>query len=147
MRNVCAAYVNFARSRPIVYEAMFVLPTNIKFASDEAPSALRAAFEALVAALGPNRREPVFPAEVLWGALHGLVVLTQSGRIPASGTEARFESLLKGSAAGNHTSAITPSKGRQPRLQPKRGVVQWYDQIIARTPPYCSGPETLIAFR
>ncbi|MCM2292553.1 TetR/AcrR family transcriptional regulator [Allorhizobium sp. BGMRC 0089] len=94
LRNVCAAYIDFARSSPIVYEAMFVLPTNIKFASDETPPALRAAFAALVAALGPNRRDPVFLAEVLWGALHGLVVLTQSGRIPASGAETRLDILV-----------------------------------------------------
>ena len=29
LRNVCAAYLDFARSRPVVYEAMFVLPTKI----------------------------------------------------------------------------------------------------------------------
>src|ERR1700724_1198045 len=34
LRNVCAAYLDFARSRPVVYEAMFVLPTKIKFASE-----------------------------------------------------------------------------------------------------------------
>ncbi|TWB23778.1 TetR family transcriptional regulator [Nitrospirillum amazonense] len=95
LRNVCAAYVDFARSHAVVYEAMFVLPTNIKFASDDTPPALRAAFAALVAALGPDRREPVFLAEVLWGALHGLVVLMQSGRIPASGAEARLEVLVE----------------------------------------------------
>src|SRR5271165_6535454 len=32
LRNVCAAYLDFARSRPIIYEAMFVLPTKIRFA-------------------------------------------------------------------------------------------------------------------
>ena len=30
LRNVCAAYLDFARSRPVIYEAMFVLPTKIK---------------------------------------------------------------------------------------------------------------------
>ena len=60
LRNVCAAYLDFARSRPVVYEAMFVLPTKIKFASEETPTALRAAFAALVTALGPDRQEPTF---------------------------------------------------------------------------------------
>lgn len=95
LRRVCAAYIDFARSRPVVYEAMFVLPTNIKFASDDTPPALRAAFAALVAALGPDRPQPEFLAEVLWGALHGLVVLAQSGRIPAAGAEARLEILVE----------------------------------------------------
>lgn len=94
LRNVCSAYLDFARSRPVVYEAMFVLPTKIKFASDETPPALRAAFAALVAALGPDRQEPVFLAEVLWSALHGMVVLSQSERIPAIGAEERLNILV-----------------------------------------------------
>jgi len=95
LRNVCAAYLDFAHSRPVVYEAMFVLPTKIKFASEETPAALRAAFEALVTALGPHRKEPVFMAEVLWSALHGLVVLMQSERIPAAGAEVRLNILVQ----------------------------------------------------
>lgn len=94
LRNVCAAYLDFARSRPIVYEAMFVLPTKIKFASDETPPALRAAFAEIVTALGPDRQEPIFEAELLWSALHGLVVLRQSQRIPESGAEARLKLLV-----------------------------------------------------
>jgi len=93
--NVCAAYLDFARSRPVVYEAMFVLPTNIKFASEETPTALRAAFNEMLAALGPNREEPVFLAELLWSALHGMVVLAQSQRIPAAGAEARLNLLVQ----------------------------------------------------
>lgn len=95
LRNVCAAYLDFARSRPVVYEAMFVLPTEIKFASEETPTALRAAFEALVAALGPDRQDSVFLAEVLWSALHGLVVLARSGRIPTAGDEVRLNVLVE----------------------------------------------------
>ena len=87
LRNVCAAYLDFARSRPVIYEAMFVLPTKIKFASEETPTALRAAFAELVIALGPDRQKPEFLAEVLWSALHGMVVLVQSERIPATGVQ------------------------------------------------------------
>jgi len=95
LRKVCAAYLDFARSRPVVYEAMFVLPTNIKFASEETPPALRAAFAALVTALGPDRQDPVFLAEVLWSALHGMVVFAQSERIPTSGAENRLNILVQ----------------------------------------------------
>ncbi|MCW6508361.1 TetR/AcrR family transcriptional regulator [Lichenifustis flavocetrariae] len=95
LRNVCAAYLDFARSRPVVYEAMFVLPTKIKFASEETPPALRAAFAAFVTALGPHRQESVFLAEVLWSALHGMVVLMQSERIPAIGDEDRLNILVR----------------------------------------------------
>src|SRR5271168_1582064 len=94
LRNVCAAYLEFARSQP-VYEAMFVLPTKIKFASDETPTALRAGFAELVAALGPDRQKPEFLAEVLWSALHGMVVLEQSERIPAADAEVRLNVLVQ----------------------------------------------------
>ncbi len=95
LRNVCAAYLDFARSRPIIYEAMFVSPTKIKFASEETPTALRAAFAELVSALGPDRQEPVFLAEVLWSALHGMVVLVQSERIPAANAEGCLNVLVQ----------------------------------------------------
>ncbi len=95
LRNVCAAYLDFAGSRPVVYEAMFVLPTKIKFASEETPPALRAAFTAFVKALGPERQDAIFLAEVLWSALHGMVVLMQSERIPAAGAEDRLDILVR----------------------------------------------------
>ena len=95
LRNVCAAYLDFARSRPVVYEAMFVLPTKIKFASEETPAALRAGFAELVTALGPDRQQPEFLAEVLWSALHGMVVLEQTERIPAAGAEIRLNVLVQ----------------------------------------------------
>jgi AcrR family transcriptional regulator len=95
LRNFCSAYLDFARSRPIVYEAMFVLPTKIKFASEETPTALRAAFAEFVAVLGRDRHEPEFLAEVLWSALHGMVVLAQSERIPATGAEVRLNVLVE----------------------------------------------------
>ena len=95
LRNVCAAYLAFARARPVVYEAMFVLPIRIKFASEETPPALRAAFAALVNALGPDRQAPVVLAEVLWSALHGLVVLEQSERIPRAGAGDRLNILVQ----------------------------------------------------
>lgn len=95
LRNVCAAYLEFARSRPVIYEAMFVLPTGLKFASEESPRALRAAFSELVTALGPNREMPAIAAEVLWSALHGMAVLEQSERIPATGAEFRLNVLIQ----------------------------------------------------
>jgi len=95
LRNVCAAYLDFGRSRPVIYEAMFVLPTRIKFASEETPPALRAAFAELVAALGPNRAMPETLAEVLWSALHGMALLERSGRIPPSGADPRLNVLVQ----------------------------------------------------
>ena len=95
LRHVCAAYLDFARSRPVIYEAMFVLPTRIKFASEQTPAALRAAFAELLAALGPNRKMLEFRAEVLWSALHGMAVLERSERIPPSGAASRLKVLVE----------------------------------------------------
>jgi AcrR family transcriptional regulator len=95
LRQACAAYLDFARSRPVMYEAMFVLPTRIKFASDETPTALRAAFAELVAALGPKREMPEILAEVLWSALHGMAVLARSQRIPPSAADVRLNVLVE----------------------------------------------------
>jgi AcrR family transcriptional regulator len=95
LRSFCAAYLAFARSRPVIYEAMFVLPTGLKFASEETPAALRAAFAALVAALGPKHAMPEVTAEVLWSALHGMAVLARSDRIPARGADDRLNVLVQ----------------------------------------------------
>jgi hypothetical protein len=95
LRNACAAYLDFAYSRPVIYEAMFVLPTTIKFASEATPTALHAAFAALVTALGPDRQRPQLLAEVLWSALHGMVVLARSERIPAADHEIRLNILVQ----------------------------------------------------
>jgi AcrR family transcriptional regulator len=94
LREVCAAYLDFARSRPVIYEAMFVLPTPLKFASEETPAALRAGFAALVAALGPDRDRSETLAEVLWSALHGMAVLARTERIRSSSADDRLSVLV-----------------------------------------------------
>lgn len=95
LHDVCAAYLAFAEAKPVVYEAMFVLPTVIKFASDDTPPALRAAFQVLVHALGDDRADVEFEAELLWSTLHGLVVLGQSGRIPQRGSDVRLDLIVE----------------------------------------------------
>jgi AcrR family transcriptional regulator len=117
LRNVCAAYLDFARSRPVIYEAMFVLPTKIKFASEETPTVLRAAFAELVTALGSDRQKPELLAEVLWSALHGMVVLMQSERIPATGAEVRLDALVRKfrSDHGDGWTAPHEGQGEEPR--------------------------------
>ena len=94
LRAVCGAYLTFAAERPALYEAMFVLPIGVKFASDDTPSPLRAAFAELVGALNPFDAHPDLRAEVTWAALHGLAVLRRGGRIPPEGQEARIDLLV-----------------------------------------------------
>lgn len=77
------AYLEFARANPATYEAMFVRAGPLSFAAPDTPPELSAAFgelRAAVAALVPEAdRDTV--AEVIWAALHGLVMLGRSGRL------------------------------------------------------------------
>lgn len=94
LRAVCRAYLEFATERPALYQAMFVLPTDLKFASAETPPPLRAAFDEFVNCFRPdNERRELF-AEVIWSALHGMAVLSDSGRIPPDGQEERLDFLV-----------------------------------------------------
>ncbi|MFJ8074564.1 TetR/AcrR family transcriptional regulator [Streptomyces sp. NPDC096176] len=94
LRAVCRAYLDFATDRPALYQAMFVLPTGMKFASAETPPPLRAAFDEFVSCFRPeNERSELF-AEVTWSALHGMAVLSDSGRIPPDGQEERLDFLV-----------------------------------------------------
>ncbi len=94
LRAVCSAYLVFAAERPALYQAMFVLPINVMFASEDTPSPLKAAFGELVGALKPFDAHPDLRAEVTWAALHGLAVLRRGGRIPPEGQETRIDLLV-----------------------------------------------------
>ncbi|MDR3446676.1 TetR/AcrR family transcriptional regulator [Dyella sp.] len=95
LRNTCAAYLDFARSRPVIYEAMFVLPTDLRFADAETRPELRAAFEALATAVTPFCVEVEAATETLWAALHGLTELERSGRIRSSARGERIEIVVR----------------------------------------------------
>ena len=105
LRAVCRAYLDFATERPVLYQAMFVLPTDLKFASAETPPPLRAAFDEFVSCFGPdNDRRELF-AEVTWSALHGLAVLSDSGRIPPAGQDERLDFLIARIGSGGGSAA------------------------------------------
>jgi AcrR family transcriptional regulator len=80
-------YLEFARQQPRVYEAMFSLPSGLRFGSGDGPAPLRRAFTAI---------QEVFPgtdtirAEVAWATVHGLATLEIGGRLPAPDAEARL---------------------------------------------------------
>ncbi|PJE96900.1 TetR family transcriptional regulator [Streptomyces carminius] len=94
LRAVCRAYLEFATERPALYQAMFVLPTDVKFASAETPPPLRAAFGEFVDCFRPDDERRELFAEVTWSALHGMAVLSGSGRIPPDGQEERIDFLV-----------------------------------------------------
>ncbi|MGR9419843.1 TetR/AcrR family transcriptional regulator [Rhizobium leguminosarum] len=81
LMDVAMAYFAFALSRPALYQAMFILPTQLQFAEAETRSELRAGFDAIAAAVSPFCADVEIVTETSWAALHGLAELERSGRI------------------------------------------------------------------
>ncbi|MBC9877442.1 TetR/AcrR family transcriptional regulator [Bradyrhizobium sp. INPA01-394B] len=81
VKNVATAYLDFALHNPALYQAMFILPTDLRFASAETKPELRAGFEALAAVVTPFCADVAVATEAFWAALHGLAELERSGRI------------------------------------------------------------------
>ncbi|KID32095.1 TetR/AcrR family transcriptional regulator [Prauserella rugosa] len=73
------AYLDFAAEHPALYEAMFQLPIDARFARDDAEAELRAGFSALADVIGDDGDGTA--TEVLWGALHGMSLLERAGRL------------------------------------------------------------------
>lgn len=76
---VADAYLDFAATHPSLYEAMFQLPIDARFAQDDADTELRSGFNALGAALGND--DDGTATELLWSALHGMSLLERAGRM------------------------------------------------------------------
>ena len=87
--EICAAYLDFARSRPATYEAMFSMPTDLEFARPTTPEPLRAAFAPLLSSMNDETR-----AEILWSALHGLADLSRHDRLRPGHEAARVDMLI-----------------------------------------------------
>jgi AcrR family transcriptional regulator len=96
LRAVAKAYLEFARTRPALYDAMFVQRTEIPFGTADTPPELRAAFGAFVAVVSPLADEQDLETltEVLWSGLHGLATLTDSARLRPDHHNARLDLLL-----------------------------------------------------
>jgi AcrR family transcriptional regulator len=76
---VADAYLDFAAAHPSLYEAMFQLPIDARFAQDDAETELRSGFQALGAVIGDG--DDGTATEVLWSALHGMSLLERAGRM------------------------------------------------------------------
>ena len=91
IRQVGAAYLAFAREQPTLYEAMFVSPTDLRFAQDGTQAELRDAFAAVQAVVAPSSVEGEVATETFWAALHGLAELERSGRIRPQARDQRID--------------------------------------------------------
>ena len=105
LRRIAHAYIDFARDNPALYDAMFTRATNLRFAADDTPPALVAAFGELRAALAPivHHSDVDTVTEVVWAALHGLATLNRSGRLRADREFDRIE-LLATQFSGDPTT-------------------------------------------
>ena len=89
------AYIDFARDNPALYDAMFTRATTLRFAADDTPAPMMAAFAELreaVAAVAHDRDVDTL-AEVFWAALHGLITLTRGDRLRPEYVSNRVELL------------------------------------------------------
>jgi AcrR family transcriptional regulator len=95
LRNVALAYLAFALSHPALYEAMFILPTDLRFAVAGTRPELRAGFAAMAAVVAPFRADAELVTETFWAGLHGLAALERSGRIRPSAREERIALVVQ----------------------------------------------------
>jgi AcrR family transcriptional regulator len=95
LKNVAIAYLAFAQRHPALYAAMFVLPTDLRFAEAGTRPELRAGFEALAAVVAPFCVDVEVATETFWAALHGLAELERSGRVRPSARAARITRVVR----------------------------------------------------
>jgi AcrR family transcriptional regulator len=94
--RIAHAYLDFARDNPAVYDAMFTRGSTLRFAAQDTPPQLAAAFAELRHAVGVVADEHDADAltEVFWAGLHGLVTLTRAGRLRAGYDSERLRLLV-----------------------------------------------------
>lgn len=98
IRSLVTAYLDIADRNPATYDAMFLLPVMVPFASEETPEVMREAFEAIAGTLRGLDVPPPDPetaAEVFWGAVHGLVALERANRYSPGNEAERVETLVR----------------------------------------------------
>jgi len=90
-------YLDFAAAHPSLYEAMFQLPIDARFAHDDAETELRTGFNTLRAAVGTD--DDGTATELLWSALHGMSLLERAGRMRQEHRPSRIAELAARFAA------------------------------------------------
>ena len=81
---LASAYVRFGVERPRLYEVMFVAPPVVAFAVSDTPIPAQIAFQLFATAVAESGRDPAqvgTVTEVVWAALHGLVMLSITKRL------------------------------------------------------------------
>jgi AcrR family transcriptional regulator len=94
LRNAADAYLGFTFDHPALYEAMFTMPTGLRFADADTKPELKAAFAALAAFVSLPGRDNDAATETFWASLHGLAELERAGRIRRSARDQRLALLV-----------------------------------------------------
>ena len=96
LARIAHAYLDFARDNPAVYDAMFTRATTLRFAAEDTPPPLTAAFAELRQAVGlvADEQDADALTEVFWAALHGLVTLSRTGRLRPGYDSDRLQLLV-----------------------------------------------------
>lgn len=95
-RAVAYAYLKFARANPALYEAMFILSVDLRFAESDTPAPLHASFVEMRDALAPlaGVRDVETFTEIAWSGLHGLATLSRAGRLRPDFYDQRLSMLM-----------------------------------------------------
>lgn len=96
LTRIAYAYLEFARDNPAVYDAMFTRATRLRFAAQDTPPQLTAAFAELRQAVRvvADEQDADSLTEVFFAALHGLVSLSRAGRLRAGYESERVHLLV-----------------------------------------------------
>jgi AcrR family transcriptional regulator len=96
LRGMAKAYLEFAKTNPALYDAMFTLATNLPFGRPETPVQLHTAFDEIQKAVEPlaGHRDSETLTEVVWSSLHGLASLARAGRLRPDFQEKRVAILV-----------------------------------------------------
>jgi AcrR family transcriptional regulator len=95
-RAVAYAYLDFARANPALYEAMFSLSADLRFAQSDTPAPVHGSFVEIrdaLASLAGDRDAGTF-TEVVWSGLHGLATLSRAGRLRPDFYDQRLSMLM-----------------------------------------------------
>jgi AcrR family transcriptional regulator len=96
LTRISHAYVDFARDNPALYDVMFTRATTLRFAAQDTPPQLTAAFTELRQALAvlADGRDADALTETFWAGLHGLITLTRAGRLRPGYDSERLDVLV-----------------------------------------------------
>ena len=105
LARIAHAYLDFARDNPAVYDAMFTRATSLRFAAQDTPPQLTAAFAELrhAVALVAEEQDADALTEVFFAGLHGLVTLSRAGRLRPGYDSDRLQLLVNQFARGRET--------------------------------------------